>query len=129
MQNKLFSPPPMNEEQAMQMKTMNLMMVFMLVMFYKVPSGLCLYFIVSSLWGIAEKLLLPKKKLAVAGDAAAVTAPEPTVVKPRRESPAPTDEAKAPGFWELLVKAAEKPNPMERKPGPNDRKSRPRRDR
>jgi hypothetical protein len=27
------------------------------------------------------------------------------------------------------VKAAEKPNPMERKPGPNDRKSRPRRDR
>ena len=129
LQNKLFSPPPMNEEQAMQMKTMNLMMVFMLVMFYKVPSGLCLYFIVSSLWGIAEKLLLPKKKLAVAGDAAAVTAPEPTVVKPRRESPAPTDEAKAPGFWELLVKAAEKPNPMERKPGPNDRKSRPRRDR
>ncbi|MFM7160731.1 MAG: YidC/Oxa1 family membrane protein insertase, partial [Planctomycetaceae bacterium] len=129
LQNKLFAPPPMNEEQAMQMKTMNVMMVFMLIMFYKVPSGLCLYFIVSSLWGIAEKLLLPKKKLAVAGDAGAISAPEPVVVKPRRESPAPTGEAKAPGFWELLMKAAEKPDPMERKSGPTDRKSRPRRDR
>ena len=29
-------------------------------MFYKVPAGLCLYFITSSLWGICERKLLPK---------------------------------------------------------------------
>jgi len=39
-------------------------------MFFKVPSGLCLYFIASSLWGIAERLLwLPKTGVAVAGAA------------------------------------------------------------
>jgi YidC/Oxa1 family membrane protein insertase len=36
------------------------MMIFMGAMFYKVPSGLGLYFITSSLWAICERLLLPK---------------------------------------------------------------------
>ena len=44
----------------MQQKMMKYMMVFMGLMFYKVASGLCLYFIASSLWGIAERKLLPK---------------------------------------------------------------------
>jgi YidC/Oxa1 family membrane protein insertase len=35
-------------------------MIFMGFMFYKVPSGLGLYFITSSLWAIGERLLLPK---------------------------------------------------------------------
>ncbi len=34
-------------------------------MFYKVAAGLCIYFIASSLWGFAERKLLPKKKLHV----------------------------------------------------------------
>jgi YidC/Oxa1 family membrane protein insertase len=47
---------------------MNYMMWFMALMFFKVPSGLCLYFIASSLWGIAERLLwLPKPAAAMAG--------------------------------------------------------------
>jgi hypothetical protein len=38
-----------------------------------VPSGLCLYFIASSLWGIAERLLwLPKPAGAAAGGGATV---------------------------------------------------------
>jgi len=32
----------------------------MAFMFYKVPSGLGIYFITSSLWAIGERLLLPK---------------------------------------------------------------------
>jgi len=60
-QQKLFMPPAMDEQQRMQQQVMNYMMWFMAVMFFKVPSGLCLYFIASSLWGIAERLLwLPK---------------------------------------------------------------------
>jgi YidC/Oxa1 family membrane protein insertase len=62
LQQKMFMPPPANEEQAMQQKMMNFMMIFMGVMFYKVPAGLCVYFIASSLWGMAEKKLLPKAK-------------------------------------------------------------------
>jgi YidC/Oxa1 family membrane protein insertase len=69
-QQKLFMPPAMNEEQRMQQQVMNYMMWFMALMFFKVPCGLCLYFIASSLWGIAERLWLPKTLPAVAGAAA-----------------------------------------------------------
>ena len=51
---------------------MKYMMVLIGYMFYTVPSGLCLYIIASSLWGITEKKLLPKTKPATAG---APTAP------------------------------------------------------
>jgi YidC/Oxa1 family membrane protein insertase len=43
-----------------QQKMMKYMMIFMAFMFYKVPSGLGIYFITSSLWQIGERLLLPK---------------------------------------------------------------------
>ena len=46
----------------MQQKIMKYMMVFFGLMFYKVAAGLCIYFIASSLWGFAERKLLPKKK-------------------------------------------------------------------
>ncbi|HUY33586.1 MAG TPA: membrane protein insertase YidC [Pirellulales bacterium] len=59
-QQKMFLPPPADEQAAMQQKIMQYMMIFMGVMFFKVPSGLCLYFIASSLWGICERKLLPK---------------------------------------------------------------------
>jgi YidC/Oxa1 family membrane protein insertase len=59
-QTKLFSPPPTTPEAEMQQKTMKFMMVVMAVVFYKVPSGLGIYFITSSLWSIGERLLLPK---------------------------------------------------------------------
>ena len=51
----------------MQQKIMQYMMIFMGVMFFKVASGLCIYFIASSLWGIAERKLLPKPKVNLAG--------------------------------------------------------------
>ncbi|NBT13595.1 MAG: membrane protein insertase YidC [Planctomycetia bacterium] len=58
-QQKLFMPPAMDEQAQMQQQVMKYMMFFMALMFFKVPCGLCLYFIASSLWGIAERLLLP----------------------------------------------------------------------
>lgn len=57
---KLFTPPATDEQQQLQQKMMSFMMIFMGFLFFKVPSGLCLYFITSSLWGIAERKLLPK---------------------------------------------------------------------
>src|SRR5262249_53023054 len=43
-------------------KMMKYMMVVMCFMFYKVAAGLCVYFVASSLWGLAERKLLPKAK-------------------------------------------------------------------
>jgi YidC/Oxa1 family membrane protein insertase len=59
-QQKLFMPPPTDEQSRLQQKMMQYMMIFMAFMFYHVAAGLCIYFIASSLWGIAERKLLPK---------------------------------------------------------------------
>ncbi len=66
-QQKMFTPPATDEQTKMQQQMMMFMTVFMGFMFFKVPAGLCIYFITSSLWGIAERKLLPKPKPKVAG--------------------------------------------------------------
>lgn len=60
LQTKLFAPPVTTPEQEQQQKIMKYMMIGMGFMFYRVPSGLSIYFITSSLWSIGERLLLPK---------------------------------------------------------------------
>jgi YidC/Oxa1 family membrane protein insertase len=59
-QQKMFMPPAQNDQQKMQQKMMKFMMIFMGVMFFKIASGLCLYFIISGVWGVAERKMLPK---------------------------------------------------------------------
>lgn len=78
LQQKLFMPPPANEQAELQQKIMKYMMVFMGLLFYKVPSGLCLYFIASSAWGIAERMLLPKPTPPAEGAASKVSTDAPS---------------------------------------------------
>ncbi len=95
-QQKLMMPPPTDEQQAMQQKMMKYMMIFFGLFFYKVAAGLCIYFIASTLWGFAERKLLPKKKPDDRPDSAdevpqrtiepALPRPE---AEPRREAIAP----------------------------------------
>jgi YidC/Oxa1 family membrane protein insertase len=73
-QQKMMTPPAMDEQQEMQQKVMKFMMIFMGLFFYKVAAGLCVYFIASSLWGFAERKLLPKAKK---GDVPVAKAEEP----------------------------------------------------
>ena len=77
---KLFTPPATDDQQRMQQQMMNFMMLFMGVMFHKVASGLCIYFITSSLWGVAERVMQGKRKQSTAV-AAAVPVP---VARPQR---------------------------------------------
>lgn len=74
-QQKLFMPPATDDQTAMTQKVMTVMTLFMGLFFFRVPAGLCIYFIASSMWGIGERLFvkktLPKGKhfdLAVEGD-------------------------------------------------------------
>jgi YidC/Oxa1 family membrane protein insertase len=99
-QQQLFMPPAATEEQALQYKMMNYMMVFFGFMMYHVPAGLCVYFITSTLWGITERKVLDWKKDAPekAADAALVEA------KPR--TPA-ADAPRKPSWLERLVAAAD----------------------
>jgi YidC/Oxa1 family membrane protein insertase len=78
-QQKMFMPPPTDEQSAMQQKIMTYMMIFMGFFFYKVASGLCLYFIASSLWGIGERKLLPRLIAKSGSPAGAAPARAPVV--------------------------------------------------
>jgi YidC/Oxa1 family membrane protein insertase len=92
---KLFTPPATDEQTAMQMKMMKFMTVFMGILFYKVPAGLCLYFITSSLWGIGERKLLGKptqKKTVDGGDGGEGGFKLASLLQPR--TPPPDDNGK-----------------------------------
>jgi YidC/Oxa1 family membrane protein insertase len=58
-QHKMM-PPATDDQTRQQQQVMKFMMVFMAVMFYKVASGLALYFIVGTLWGIMERRFFTK---------------------------------------------------------------------
>ena len=84
---KLFSPPPTDEQQEMQMKMMKYMMIVFGFMFFRVPAGLCLYFITSSLWAVGERKLLPKpkpKKQVPTSDSSTETRPD-VLVSPKKK--------------------------------------------
>jgi YidC/Oxa1 family membrane protein insertase len=74
-QQKLMTPPATNEEEEVRNRTMLFMSIFMGLMFYKIPAGLCVYFIATTLWGLAERQVLPKKKKVE-------ETPEPAVASP-----------------------------------------------
>ncbi|MCI0643122.1 MAG: YidC/Oxa1 family insertase periplasmic-domain containing protein [Gemmataceae bacterium] len=113
MQQKMMTPPPQDDQQAMQMKIMKYMMVFFGILFYKVASGLCIYFIASSLWGLAERKYLPKRQAA----AAAAPPPEmklgPGKQKGKGKGVAKKDEPpgtlqKVKNWWAEVLKQAKK---------------------
>jgi YidC/Oxa1 family membrane protein insertase len=109
-QQKMFMPPPTDEQQEMQYKMMNAMTLVMGVMFYHVPAGLCVYFISSSLWGIGERKLLEfwKKK-----HPQPVTAPEAVSDEKPGKSPNPANKAAARAgeaagsIWKRLLSVAD----------------------
>jgi YidC/Oxa1 family membrane protein insertase len=89
---KITMPPPVDEEQALQYKMMNVMMIVMGVFFWRVPAGLCVYFIVSSIWGMTERLLL--KKFAPPKTEAKAEQALGTLVTPQGEAPITTSDVK-----------------------------------
>lgn len=105
-QQKMLAPPPADEQAAMQQKMMSYMMIFFGVMFYKVAAGLCVYFIASSLWGLTERKLLPKKQAAKA-------AQQPAAAPGRAKRAAPSTNGngvlqKVKDWWEKVLKEARK---------------------
>lgn len=59
-QQKMFMPPATDEQTAMTQKMMSWMTLIMGLFFFRVPAGLCIYFITSSLWGIGERIFVKK---------------------------------------------------------------------
>jgi YidC/Oxa1 family membrane protein insertase len=97
-QQKITLPPPTDEQMEMQQKTMKMMVIFMAVFFYKVPAGLCIYFICGTLWALGERKLIPKVKVSDSG---------PVVTGPPASRPVPADPAKEGGFLAKIRAIAE----------------------
>jgi YidC/Oxa1 family membrane protein insertase len=111
-QQKVMTPPPTDEQQEMQQKVMKWMTVFMGVMFYKVAAGLCLYFIASSAWGLAErKLFLPKPQAPgiapATGDGRAEGPKKARKTRPVKQDGDGTGK-KIKDLWEQVLKEARK---------------------
>jgi YidC/Oxa1 family membrane protein insertase len=120
-------PPAADEQQAAQQKMMKYMTIFFGIMFYKVAAGLCIYFISSSLWGLAERKLLPKKKTGLQPTTTDAATPSTAIAtaattskwkgknsrkerekqKEKEQEPA-TAFAKLKAMWAEILKAAEK---------------------
>jgi YidC/Oxa1 family membrane protein insertase len=76
-QQKMFAPPqtnPADPQVEMQQKMMTYMMVFFGYIFYRLPSGLCVYYIASTAWGLVERKFLPKLQHATPSSTATAVA-------------------------------------------------------
>ncbi len=110
-------PPPTDEQTAMQQKMMKYMVIVFGIMFYKVAAGLCMYFIASSLWGVAERKLLPKKKTSPGfpTDMTPNSPGKPAMVlkgklakAPKKEPEPQTAFTKLKAWWQDVLRQAEK---------------------
>jgi YidC/Oxa1 family membrane protein insertase len=88
-QQKVLMPKATDEQTQMTQNMMQIMTIFMGVMFFKVPSGLCIYFITSSIWSLVERKLIkhltpspkPGSSAITADGSASSTPAEPTKKK------------------------------------------------
>ncbi len=104
-QQKMFMPPPTDEQQALQQKMMSYMMVFMGFLFYRVPAGLCVYFIASSLFGLAERKFLDWRSDSIPDEE---TESEPFDTESKsRKGDSDSDDIPREGFWGKLMAAAD----------------------
>jgi YidC/Oxa1 family membrane protein insertase len=79
---QIMMPPPTTDQEKSMRTTMKFMMIFMAFMFYKVASGLCFYFIISSLWAIVERKFLPKPQPKTSGSIGSMTGEKPAKTSP-----------------------------------------------
>jgi len=77
-------PPPTDDQSRMMRRMMFIMMPVMGLLFFKFPSGLCLYFTISTLWGLVERRFIPKPKPKPVE--ATVVVQEPKTIEPKKPS-------------------------------------------
>lgn len=110
-QQKMFMPPAADEQQEAQYKMMNMMTLFMGAMFWHQPAGLCIYFIASSMWSIAERKLLGTGSMTPkSGASVEVIEPDESSKsssKSKARIVAPGENKKPPGFMQKLMDAAQ----------------------
>ncbi len=115
---KSMMPVSDDPQIQMQQNMMKYMMIFMGFMFYKVAAGLCIYFIIGSIWGMIERKLIPKPKLDEQGN--------PIIEGPAKSAGKPPKKPGRFRTWlskklEEVIKEAEAQREIRRDPMNNSR--------
>lgn len=119
-QQKVLMPKATDEQTRMTQNMMQVMTVFMGVLFFKVPSGLCIYFITSSIWSLIErqlvKRMVPTKGVDASSTSIAATpsgdgvSKEPARTNPKdRRKGQDATAPKTPSRFEEMMRLLEKP--------------------
>lgn len=107
-QQKIMMPKATDEQTQMTQTMMMYMTVFMGLMFFKVPAGLCIYFITSSIWSLFERKLV--KRLGPPPQPPAAPAPEPPPSRDARKEASEKKQQEAnkkPGWFEKMKQIAD----------------------
>ena len=128
-QQKILMPPPADEQARIQQKVMNFMMIFMGLLFFKIAAGLCIYFIASSVWGLAERQFMPKELVDEAieeDEKARYMKPERKKLNNRPENDDPMEVLKSwtGAFKKLTGKADDEKSGKKNPPTDNRRRKR-----
>ena len=123
LQMRYMQPPPADEQMAQQQKMMQYIMIPMFAfIFYKMPSGLCLYFIATTLWGLAERKWFIKKKPTSPVAAAGGDNGRPAPRGKGKGQPAPPPPGRLRAWWDKLLAEASKNANTERRKDRDDTK-------
>lgn len=132
-QQKVLMPKSDDEQMKMTQNMMQIMTVVMGVMFFKVPSGLCIYFITSSIWSLAERQLVKRLLPPRPASSTTVTAPPPKPAPKSnngntrdsgRKSSDNKDAKAKPSRWSEIRELLEKPAVKSRTHRKDDKKKR-----
>lgn len=86
LQQKMLMPKATDDQTRMTQNMMQIMTIFMGVLFFKVPSGLCIYFITSSGWSLVERKLVKRMMPASTVTPQPVAIPEGNAPKPKEST-------------------------------------------
>lgn len=112
-QQKMFMPPATDDQTRLTQRMMNIMTLMMGLFFFRVPAGLCVYFVTSSLWGIGERILV-KKTLPPKREPGDVVLETPT-------GASPSDSTSSASLAQRLKDQISKPEPTFQRPNKRKR--------
>jgi len=105
-QQKVLMPKATDDQTRLTQQMMMFMTVFMGVLFFKVPAGLCIYFITSSIWSLVERQLVKRYMPAPVISTTPTLSGNTSVVAPYVEKPQrPNTSTKSPETLSELYKS------------------------
>jgi YidC/Oxa1 family membrane protein insertase len=117
-QQSKMMPPTDDPQMQAQQKMMKFMMIFMAFIFFKMAAGMCIYFLASTLWALAEKKIIGKVDLEKIAEAQRRKQEELASLPPRPLGYFGRMKQRWRQKWQEILEEAKKQNEHKREPRP-----------